>query len=91
MVEMAPSAFSSSIFTVLILWVAITSTNSPLLTGITAGLMTTPLVLGVVIGSIVDRARSKKSVALFATVLKAATPLLFFPSSYMASQASRSH
>ena len=41
--------------------------------------MTAPLMLGVVVGYIVDRARSKKSVALFATVLKAATPPPFLP------------
>lgn len=79
MVEIGTSTFASSLFMIAILWIAISYTGSPLVTGVTGGLISAPLVLGVFFGSLVDHAQSKKRIASIATALKAASPFLLLP------------
>lgn len=74
--ELGLSSAASSIFVVSILWISITSTGSPLITGVTTALMATPLLLNMVVGAAVDRAGKKKAIAICATLLKASAPVL---------------
>ena len=77
--EISISTLATSIFTVLILWVAISYTSSPLVTGATAGLMSAPMLASAVIGAYVDRSGRKRTPAVAGTLMKAASPLLLLP------------
>lgn len=77
--EISISTLATSIFTVLILWMAISYTSSPLVTGVTAGLMTAPMLASAVIGAYVDRSGRKRTPAVAGTLMKAVSPLLLLP------------
>ena len=76
MLETGISTFATSIFTILILWFAIFTTKSPLVTGFTSALMSAPLLLGIIAGAAVDRSGHKKRIAIMATVMKALSPMV---------------
>ena len=77
--EISISTLATSIFTVLILWMAISYTSSPLVTGVTAGLMTAPMLASAIIGAYVDRSGRKEIPAVAGTLMKAVSPLLLLP------------
>ncbi len=74
MLETGTSTFATSIFTVLILWFAISVTKSPLITGFTSALMTAPLLFGVLAGAAVDQTRHKNAIAVMAAAIKIVSP-----------------
>ncbi len=74
MLETGTSTFATSIFTVLILWFAISVTKSPLITGFTSALMTAPLLFGVLAGAAVDQTRHKNAIAVMAAAIKTVSP-----------------
>ncbi len=74
MLETGTSTFATSIFTVLILWFAISVTKSPLITGFTSALMTAPLLFGVLGGAAVDQTRHKNAIAVMAAAIKIVSP-----------------
>ena len=78
MAETGISAFATSLFTVLILWVSISETKSALVTGITSAMLIAPLILSILTGAIIDKFRNKKVFAIFGQFLKvlAASTLL---------------
>ncbi len=78
MAETSISAFATSLFTVLILWVSISETKSALVTGITIAMLIAPLILSILTGAIIDKFRNKKVFAIFGQFLKvlAASTLL---------------
>ena len=71
MAETGISTFATSLFTVLILWISITETKSALITGVTSAMLVAPLILSIVVGAFIDKARNKKIFAIFGPVLKA--------------------
>ncbi|MCL4314836.1 MAG: MFS transporter [Candidatus Thermoplasmatota archaeon] len=71
MAETGISTFTTSLFTVLILWISISETKSPLITGVTSAMLVAPLILSIVVGAFIDRAHNKKVFAIFGPVLKA--------------------
>jgi MFS family permease len=78
MAETGISTFTTSIFTILILWIAISETNSALITGATSALLVAPLVFNIVVGAFIDKTSRKKVYAIMGPLLKAlaATVLL---------------
>ena len=76
MTETGLSTFATSIFTILILWIAISETKSALVTGITSAMLVAPLILSILFGAIVDRAASKKVIAIIGPFLKALAALI---------------
>lgn len=80
--EISLSTFTTAIFTVLILWMAISYTGSPLITGITSAMMTAPLVFNIVVGGIIDNTDRKKGAAIFAQSMKAVGVVLLLPVLY---------
>ena len=71
MVETGISTFTTSLFTVLILWISISETKSALITGVTSAMLVAPLILSIVVGAFIDRAHNKKVFAILGPVLKA--------------------
>ena len=71
MAETGISTFTTSLFTVLILWVSISETKSAIVTGITSAMLVAPLVLSILMGAIIDRLRNKKAFAILGQLLKA--------------------
>ena len=71
MAETGLSTFTTSLFTVLILWIAISETKSAFITGITSAILVAPLILSIIVGAIIDKARNKKLFAIFGPLLKA--------------------
>ncbi len=71
MTETGVSTFTTSLFTVLILWISISETKSALITGVTSAMLVAPLILSIVVGAFIDRAHNKKVFAILGPVLKA--------------------
>ena len=71
MAETGISTFTTSLFTVLILWISISETKSALITGVTSAMLVAPLILSIVVGAFIDRAHNKKVFAILGPVLKA--------------------
>ena len=71
MAETGISTFTTSLFTVLILWISISETKSALITGVTSAILVAPLILSILVGAIIDKARNKKVFAIFGPLLKA--------------------
>ena len=71
MAETGISTFTTSLFTVLILWISISETKSALITGVTSAMLVAPLILSIVVGAFIDRAQDKKVFAILGPVLKA--------------------
>ncbi len=71
MAESGISTFATSLFTILILWIAISETKSALITGITSAMLVAPLIINIFIGAFIDRTRNKKVFAVLGPVFKA--------------------
>ncbi len=71
MAETGVSTFTTSLFTVLILWISISETKSALITGVTSAMLVAPLILNIVVGAFIDKAHNKKVFAILGPVLKA--------------------
>ncbi len=82
MAELGISTFSTSIFTVLILWIAISATRSPLITGFTSALLMAPLLLNIFVGAEIDRINNKKVIAIVAALLKSFSVVILLPVIY---------
>lgn len=70
------STFSTSIFDVLILWMAIALTNSPLITGIASSLLVVPLVFNFIVGAAIDNVENKRNLAVLASLLRTVAGLM---------------
>lgn len=66
----AISSFTSSIFTVLILWTSISLTHSPVITGVTSSFLVLPLVFNFYVGALIDNVQNKRRVAVMASILR---------------------
>ncbi|MHB8360427.1 MAG: MFS transporter [Thermoplasmataceae archaeon] len=82
MAETGISTFATSIFTILILWIAISETKSSLITGVTSAFLVAPLVLNIVVGAIIDKSSRKKVYAIIGPLLKALAATLLLLTIY---------
>lgn len=82
MAETGISTFTTSIFTILILWIAISETKSALITGATSALLVAPLVLNIVVGAVIDKTSKKKAYAIMGPLLKALAATILLLVSY---------
>ena len=79
MTDIGISTFSTSIFTVLILWIAIVYTGSVVVTGFTSAFLILPLLFSFIIGAVIDRTPRKKLYAVTSPIMKSLAALFLIP------------
>lgn len=68
--QSAISTFASSIFTILLLWMAITLTDSPFITGLVSSLLVIPLIFNFAVGAAIDKFSRKRYLAIPASLMR---------------------
>jgi len=69
------SRLGTSAFDLMILWIVLEVTGSPLLAGLGEGLLSLPLFFSFLFGAVIDKSRRKKRIALASGALRAASLL----------------
>lgn len=77
-VNMGISSFGMSSFAIVLLWVTLALTKSPVFTGLADGITSIPLFFSLVVGAYVDRLKKKKTVAIVASLARSISVFLMF-------------
>lgn len=77
--ELGISALGSSVFTVAVLWITVSSTESALITGIVSASLVVPLLFNFLIGSLVDGTEKKNRYAALSFLLRGISSLILIP------------
>jgi MFS family permease len=75
MLQTVVSTFSTSIFTVLILWITLKITGSAFLTGVISSALVIPLAFNFLVGAAIDNVQNKKLLAIAGSVIRSISAL----------------
>jgi len=65
-----------SAFSLMVIWITLKITGSPIISGLADGLFSVPLLFSFIVGAFIDRSRHKKTIAITAVISRSAAVLL---------------